>query len=268
MKKDVFLYLILLVVVFGLLPFTSLCVAQTYVCPKETSHKVERIQERIHNAFVESMQNGAIDNIDVISKELELYPQNNIIIYWRAYVKFYRAIFYMQYNNSKKMKIETDDGIEMLQELNNKDCEIYALLSRLQGISMQYSGMKAMLVFKQMNDNSKKALELCPNNLRANLVAASNDFYTPSQFGGGKKAEELLLKAISLPDQEEKNVFLPSWGKEEAYELIIRLYISREEFDKAVDFYRKAIELFPNNYMINQLKQNLKLNNKVDLNIN
>lgn len=260
MKNMVVISFTLVLAVFAASPISSANSLGMMTYENDSNSKIDGIQERIYNAFYKSMQNKSVKPIDNIINELKQYPQNNVVIYWQAYAQFYKSIFYLQYNNPPKMKEETNKGIEILETLENKDCEIYALLSRLQGISMQYAGMKAMFVFKQMNDNSEKALKLCPNNLRANFVAASNDFYTPTQFGGGNKVEKLLLKAISLPEQEVVNNLLPSWGKDEAYELLIRVYISRGEIKKASALYDKAISIYPDNFMIKQLRQYLNSN--------
>jgi len=97
-------------------------------------------------------------------------------------------------------------------------------------------------------------------NVRAYFVYGSNDFYTPEQYGGGKEAEKYLLKAISMPTQKEKNNILPSWGKEEAYEILIRLYIKKENWDLAEKYFHEGIEEFPDSYSINQLKPKLHMN--------
>jgi pentatricopeptide repeat protein len=90
-------------------------------------------------------------------------------------------------------------------------------------------------------------------NLRAYYVLGANDFYTPEQYGGGKKAEFYLKRAILLNNQTVSNPYLPSWGKNSAYEMLIRLYINHKQFDEARKYFQEARALFPDDYMINNL---------------
>ena len=102
-----------------------------------------------------------------------------------------------------------------------------------------------------------QAISLDSANLRAYYVYASNDFYTPEAFGGGQEAEKYLLKALSLPTQKIANEYLPSWGKEEAYELLIKLYIKQEKWGLAKKFFHQGLAEFPESYPINQLAPKL-----------
>ena len=86
---------------------------------------------------------------------------------------------------------------------------------------------------------------------------ASNNFYTPKKYGGGKLVEKYLLKAISLPTQKTPNQYLPSWGKEESYEMLIKYYIQNKKWDLAKQYYEKGIKECPKSYIINQLATQL-----------
>ena len=94
-------------------------------------------------------------------------------------------------------------------------------------------------------------------NLRGYYVFASNDFYTPEKYGGGQDAEKYLIKAISLPDQKIKNDYLPSWGKEESYEMLIKLYIKKEKWVLAKKYFQEGNKEYPESYTINQLASKL-----------
>jgi hypothetical protein len=114
-----------------------------------------------------------------------------------------------------------------------------------------------MYISEDVNKNVNSAVSLDSTNLRAWYVSASNDFYTPEQYGGGKKAEKYLLKAISLPAQKIKNGYLPSWGKEESYVMLITLYVQNEKWDLAKKYYQEGIAAFPKSYQFNQLASKL-----------
>ncbi|WP_116496235.1 tetratricopeptide repeat protein [Balneicella halophila] len=118
--------------------------------------------------------------------------------------------------------------------------------------------IKIIFLSRQIEKNGKLAIEKDSTNLRAYYALASNDFYTPEQYGGGKHSEEYLLKAISLPDQKVKNSMLPSWGKQESYELLVSWYIRKKDWEKAKRYHKEAVKKYPENYLLNQLITELK----------
>lgn len=164
----------------------------------------------------------------------------------------------MIHKDLKKSEKVLDSGIEKLEEIDQKSSEHFALLALMESFSIQFSaGIKVPFISANVKKNGEKAIELDSLNLRAYYVLGSNDFYTPAQYGGGKKAENYFKKAIQLKSQSVKNPFLPSWGKNSAYELLIRFYINKEQFSEAKKYFQEAIALFPNDYMINQLASKL-----------
>jgi tetratricopeptide (TPR) repeat protein len=199
-------------------------------------------------------------HLNQISKELEnLYQtrKQNLVLYWRAYLQFYSSIYYLKKGDKKTAEKEIDKGINWLKEMKNKNSEDYALLAMLQGFGIQFKGMKAMFISGDIKKNAQTAIALDSTNLRAYYVYASNDFHTPEKYGGGKECEKYLLKAISLPSQKIKNEYLPSWGKEESYEMLIKYYIRKKKWDLAKKYYQEGIKEFPESYVINQLASKL-----------
>jgi len=218
------------------------------------------IQEKISTAFVQSFMAKNNNELNLLSKDLEnLYSinKNNIILYWKSYLQFYSSIYYLKKGDKKTAEKEVDKGIDWLNDMKGKNSEDYALLAMLQGFSLQFKGMKAMFISSDINKNIEKAIAIDSTNLRAYYVYASNDYHTPEKYGGGKEAEKYLLKAISLPAQKIKNDYLPSWGKEESYEMLIKLYIKKEKWELAKTYFQEGIKEFPESYAINQLASKL-----------
>lgn len=219
-----------------------------------------KIQDKIHLAFAQDMEKQTSimlpDLYDKLSK-LNKTRNNNIVTYWSSYTQFYLTIYFMQTNDQVKAKKTVDLGVSLMDEMPRKTSDDYVLLSRLQGLSLQFAGMKAMFISQAMIKNGKIALELDENNIRANFIYANNDFFTPAIYGGGKKAEKYFLKAIALPSQLIQNDYLPSWGKEESYEYLIRLYIRNKQWDSAKKYSKEALYLFPDNFLLNQLSDQL-----------
>jgi len=160
--------------------------------------------------------------------------------------------------DSKGSEKILDDGILRLNKAGNLNSEQLALLALMESFSIQYaSNIETPAIARRVKQNAEKALQLDSLNLRAYYVLASNDFYTPEEYGGGKKASAYLKKAISLNDQSIVNPYLPSWGKSSSYEMLIRLKIKQKQFAEAKKYYHEAIDLFPDDYMINILSKDL-----------
>lgn len=218
------------------------------------------IQGKIYDAFVQSLlskDNKALSELSNNLDELNKSKKQNLVLYWRSYLQFYSSIYYLKKGDKARAEKEIDKGIDWLEAMENKNSEDYALLAMLQGFGIQFKGMKAMFISGDIKKNLKKAMAIDTTNLRAYYVYASNDFHTPQKYGGGKETEEYLLKAISLPAQKVKNHYLPSWGKEEAFEMLIKFYIKNENWNLAKKYYQEAIATFPESYTISQLATKL-----------
>ncbi len=222
--------------------------------------KLANIEARIYNSFVQGIMNQDTQQMEAIGEQLaQLYQErkHKLIQYWRAYLQYYTAIYHIQAGNADESEKACDQGIAWLKALSDKNAEDYALLAMLQGFGIQFKGMRAMFISGAIKRNLKKARALDADNLRVQFVSGSNDYYTPAKYGGGKEAEKYLLKAISLPPQKESNEMLPAWGLQEAYEMLIKLYIEAERWEEAKTYFNKGVKACPNSYVINQLASKL-----------
>ncbi len=222
---------------------------------------LKNIESRIYNTFVQSLLSQKEDELSALRDSLTQMGAKNdnpLIKYWTAYLQYYYSIYKIKIGDQEGSKAEIEKGIEIMESIKSKNSEDYALLSMLQSFSIQFKeGMMAGMASGKVKKNVEKAIELDSENLRAFYVAATNDYYTPKKYGGGEKAEEYLLKAVKLPDQKVPNEYLPSWGKETAYELLIKLYIEREKWENAKKYYQEAAGVFPESYVINGLAPKL-----------
>jgi tetratricopeptide (TPR) repeat protein len=218
-------------------------------------------QEKVVNAFVNakiSKSDKGLVDLEQALMQRNKDNNNGIIIYWYSYTCYYHSILLMTDKDKKGPEKILDKGISQLKNVSNPNSEHLALLALMESLSIQYaSGIETPFISKRVKQNAEKALELDSLNLRAYYVLGSNDFYTPEQYGGGKKAAGYLTKAIRLNDQSIANPYLPNWGKNSAYELLIRLYIKQKQYSEAKKYYQEAISLFPDDYMINKLSKEL-----------
>jgi len=225
-----------------------------------TSDLLAGIQHKIDTAFIQSMISNDVQALSEWSNrllDLNKSKEQNLIAYWQSYLQYYLSIYYLVKGDEEQAETETDKGISWMNALENKNSEDYALLAMLQSFSIQFKGMRAMFISAEAKRNIEKALAIDSGNLRAHYVYASIDFYTPEKYGGGKEAEEYLLQAISLPSQRVPNEYLPSWGKEESYEMLIKFYIKKEKWDLAKKYFQEGIKEFPESHNIKQLATQL-----------
>ncbi len=219
------------------------------------------IQNKIYQSFINGLMSKDPSDMEAIDAKLKaLYREHpqNIILYWQAYLQYYKAVYHIKHKDNENSKKEIMAGVEIMEGLSPKNSEDYALLAMLQGYAIQYlPNMKKGIYSTKTKKNIANAIKLDENNLRAHYVAASNDYYTPKEFGGGKIMEKHLLKAIDLPDQQHPNAFLPSWGKELSYAMLIEHYINEENKEEAKKYFKKAIEIYPESYSIRSLATKL-----------
>ena len=207
---------------------------------------LEGIQGEIVKAFYVSFADGNSTQLTNIADRLN--PDSSpLSLYWMAYTQYYESLFYLKTGNREKSAVILNAGIERLSKSTNKNSEDYALLALMRNLSMQFitDGMKLWELTGSINQNIETAIKLDSNNLRAYYVAASNDFYTPDQFGGGKNAEEFLLKAITLNAQAIDDSTLPSWGKDQAYQMLINVYLKNGNIASVKKYLEEAQTLFP-----------------------
>lgn len=234
---------------------------QVILASYEADDILENIQQKVNDAFVKTMIEKSPNALQALDKNLQSVQQEQakkLANYWRAYLHFYLTIYHVQEKDEKAAEEYCDAAIEILEDMDNKNSEDYALLAMIRGMSIQFkAGIRAPFISGKAEKEVKKAMALDESNLRAWYVTANNDYYKPEQYGGGKKVESHLLKAIELPDQKVNNSYLPSWGKPEAYELLIKFYIKKERWKDAKAKFAEANKAYPNNYQINKLASKL-----------
>ncbi|WP_426471885.1 hypothetical protein, partial [Salmonella enterica] len=71
--------------------------------------------------------------LDSISQKLnKLKSQNNIVLYWKSYVNYYKSVFYAKLGDKDKSKKAIKEAYITLEKMNNKNSEDYALLALTQ----------------------------------------------------------------------------------------------------------------------------------------
>lgn len=217
------------------------------------------IQDKIETAMNNCFADNSVSPLDSISQKLNaLKSQNNIVLYWKSYTNYYKSVFYAKLGDKEKSKKAIKEAYITLEKMDNKGSEDYALLALTQSFYIQFtSGMAAGSLSSKITRNAEKSLELDSTNIRGWYVLGSNDFYTPAGYGGGKKVEYYLKKAISITLKNIKNPYLPTWGREYAFELLIRYYIQNKKMDEAKEYIQMAEKEYPSSYFISEYKKQI-----------
>ena len=229
---------------------------------QEVSPRLElkEIQSQINKAFGESMQVQKANNLDQLILALEQSKANKsasvskLITYWHSYALYYKAIYHMQTKQPSEASKAVSRALELLEEMPTKDSEEYAMIARLEGLGLAFAGPKAPTMAQSMIKHEHLAMKLDPQNPRAYIVAGINDFYTPKSFGGRTMAKKYLTKALELSAQRSISPYAPSWGREEAYEYLIRYLVEEEKGEGARKLQEQALKEFPNSFMIRTLQ--------------
>ena len=208
--------------------------------------KQKKFQDKIDSVVAIGFKSGDFKSIE---EKLNLESIKDTKLdknYWKSYLLYQASIMYIQKKDTKKSEDCIVKAIQLLSKA--KSSEDYALLAACKSFSIQFANMMTVAsVSQEVQDNAKKSLQLNSKNLRAYEVLCSNNFYTPTMFGGMKKVEEYALKGLACPiTMEEDNYYAPRWGKELLYGYMIQ-YLEKQDNKKAeVDKYKALFNLeFP-----------------------
>jgi tetratricopeptide (TPR) repeat protein len=217
----------------------------------------ESIQSRIMDAFMSAYFDKNNSEIESIIDELsDSYEDsgNKIFLYWKGYALYYNSVAYLQNRKAVKSNGQMTQGIELLESIENKNSDDYALLSLLHSFSCLFTGFPAILeTYEKCSDCAEKALELDNNNIRAYYALATYDMYS-----GGKNVEKYLLKSLAIKKPKSKDPYLPTWGREEIYGLLTSYYIKEKKFAKAREYLDLGLKEFPNSYTLQENQSKLK----------
>ena len=65
------------------------------------------------------------------------------------------------------------------------------------------------------------------------------------------------MKALSIPAQKIANPYLPSWGRQECYELLTNYYIKKKNMKQAKKYIELGLLEYPDSYTLKYNKSKL-----------
>ncbi|MEM1337895.1 MAG: hypothetical protein AAGF96_09095 [Bacteroidota bacterium] len=202
-------------------------------------------EKSIKESLTKALQNGNTRTLSILEGKLQDEYQNknvSLSLYWMAYLKYVFSQYYTKNNENDSAKNAVLKGMQLLEKIDIKNSDDYALLAMLEGAFIQYLQNQDIVLYNiKAKNNIKKALALDSTNIRAHFVAANHDLHTPKVYGGGKIAEKHLKKVINSSPKEQQNAFAPSWGRKESYALLIAHYNQQNENKKEAEV-RKSFQ--------------------------
>lgn len=208
----------------------------------------------------------------IFEKILTAQEKDFLSHYYLAYADYRICILYISQKEKKIAYDYLEDGIKHLKrsiELNENFSESNALFASLLGLKIGFKWYLGMSLGPKAGSYFERALQVDSLNPRTYLLLGISKYNTPKVFGGGvEKAESNLLKAIHLYETESfPDSLLPTWGHEEAYAWLGKVYMEKKEYEKAQAQFEKALEIKPGcgwvKYeLLNQLNQKIKKEGK------
>lgn len=214
------------------------------------------IQNKIIDSALEGFAKKDIKKLVELEKRLNESKINNKNLknYWLAYINYYKTIINYNINKDEKTAKESSKiGIKLLESNSPLNTDDYALLVLLK--SLTYPWENSIFLTQEINNIIEKMDRAGKESIRTLYAKASIDFYTPKIYGGGKQVEELLKRVLDNKETKKSDDDeYPSWGKEEAYDMLIRFYIKENNKKEAIKYYERAKEYFPNSKIIRNYK--------------
>lgn len=110
---------------------------------------------------------------------------------------------------------EKEEAVSILGKEND---EIFVLAAMIAGARMSVDPMNRWQKYGPLfSSNLQSAKEVNPDNPRMYYIQGTNKFFTPKQFGGGKKAAQPYFEKADPLFAKEKgdDITKPYWGKQE-----------------------------------------------------
>jgi len=163
-------------------------------------------------------QNVKVEQANKLALIAKKWGDEWVTHYYVAYSKVFLS--YFEKDNAKKDAYldeadkEKEDAVSILKKEND---ETYVLGAMIANARMGVDPMNRWQKYgKLFSENLESAKELNPDNPRMYYVQGTSKFFTPKQFGGGKKAAmPYFEKAEGLFAKETGgDITKPYWGKE------------------------------------------------------
>ena len=177
------------------------------------------VMEKTFTAFDTTMnQEVRMEQSNKLSLIAKKFDNEWTAHYYAAYSKIFLS--YFEKDNAKKDAYldeadkEKADAVTILKKDND---ETYVLSAMIASARMGVDPMNRWQKYgKIFSDNLESAKEVNPDNPRMYYIQATNKFFTPKAYGGGKKAAQPYFEKAEALFAKEKggDITKPYWGKD------------------------------------------------------
>lgn len=246
MKK----YIIILILVFSCNKTETIDNSYAKYSRTIDNQKFERMQEKIHSAFDYSFKFKDYSKLDSISNEIiesdKINPYD-LKKYWAAYAKYHTFLLstLIELDNEKSKEI-IDSAILYLEKINNMNYEEIVLLTRLKAHSIAYNNSLAPILSAQVNSNLNKLSKIDDANPRLIFIKSNFLYYNPN-IKDKSNIENWCKISLTNSTTINNKTYLPSWGEEETFSLLIKYLSDIGREDESKEIYQKALNKFSKN---------------------
>jgi hypothetical protein len=176
---------------------------------------------------VHDMDPSGLDRaVTLLDRALVVFPDDAYLLHYRGYARYWQVVgaFMAGHKDAASPTIEL--GLADLKKSAEHLSwpETIQLEACLNGFLIAIDPGNGPTLGPMTGRLSGEATRMAPNNPRVLLLQAYLAEGTPASMGGGAaRAKELAAKAVAAFPDDHPAPLAPSWGKEEADELVKRL---------------------------------------------
>lgn len=243
------LFVTLVACVMSTTPMAPASSGEAALAPAVTDSLLRQAKTQIR----EATDKGSVDSLKqarALAERATSSREHTALAHYYVGLANYRMVNQLPEKAETRRKQGLDDAVSHLKratKINADMADAWALLSGCYGQLMGLNPMRGMSLGPKSSDAIEKAKNLAPKNPRVWIISGTQDYFTPSTFGGDKEqALEKFKKAARLAERESiDDPIMPSWGHAEAYTWIGIAHMNAERHDRAHTAFEKALTINP-----------------------
>ena len=183
-------------------------------------------------------------------------PESPALAHYYAALADYRLVNQLPEDAEDRREQTLNDAIDHLTAATDrapKMADAWALLAGCYGQMMGLHPMRGMYLGPKSSNAMETAKTLAPKNPRVWIISGTQEYFTPTLFGGDKEqALQEFEKAARLAGQETiDDPLTPSWGHAEAYAWIGIAHMNAERYAEARTAFQHALDVNPDYGWVN-----------------
>lgn len=236
------------------LVFVSLSIVSAQPSPANADGPAkDSLLLRAKTLIDEGTNRGSIESLKqarTLAEQTTGQTEYKALAHYYAGLASYRLSNQLPEDAEEKREQWIETAIRHLRRATEADAEMadaWALLAGSYGQLMGMNPMQAMSLSPKADEAMRHAKSHGPKNPRVWIIDGTQDFFTPSMFGGDKeRALEKFERAGRLAEQETVECSLcPTWGHAEAHVWIGIAHMEAERYDQARAAFEAALEIKP-----------------------